>query len=69
MLATDNDAPLAGRDTTSPYYYGDVEVRSAEEVSLRTKSLSSHQFPTYVGAILSADRSVVYWVNETRPLP
>jgi hypothetical protein len=45
-----------------------IESRTDNEITFAAGEAAEH-VPLYLGAILSADRSTVYWVNNTRPLP
>lgn len=69
VWAISNDAPLAYRDTQETAQTFDVVVNSDNELTCIPRAVYVHTVPVYVGAILSADRSEVLWVNETRPLP
>lgn len=68
VASSDNDNPLQERYSTSPYYALPITVIDdnhlvAEGVIVRYSS------PRYAGAILSADREGIFYVNDTRPLP
>lgn len=69
ILADDNDNPLGYRYTTSAFNLFDVNVVNDNFTRLVVRGSSSHQLPTYLGAILSSDRSRIYWINDTKPLP
>lgn len=69
VVASNNNAQLYRRYTTNEFYYGVIGPHSDTEIRSAPAGYSSHNFPSYVGAILSADRSIVYWVNYSRPLP
>lgn len=69
VWAISNDAPLAYRDSQEIVQTFDVVVNSDNKLTCIPRAVYTHTVPLYVGAILSADRSEVLWVNETRPLP
>ena len=56
--------------TTDPYEYYDLEVVDAATIRA-TPAISPMQHVSnwYLGAITNADGSVVYWENDTKPLP
>lgn len=65
---TSNDEPLQYRDATSRRVLMTISARSGSEVTF-TAGISTDHGIGSIGAILSADRSLVYWMNNTRPLP
>lgn len=69
VLASNNDLPLENRDVPQAILLFDIVSRTDTEMLMRQRTTISHGVDNYLGAILSADRQTVYWVNETRPLP
>lgn len=69
LYARLNNAPLEYINTTDPEAIMDIEVRTDTTISVRPRLVSSHTINNYLGAIVSADRQTVYWVNDTEPLP
>jgi hypothetical protein len=69
VMSNKNEDPLYLRDTTDVSYLYNISQRSENEITMTTRAPYAHQLPFYLGAILSADRSTVYWMNESRPLP
>lgn len=69
VLARDNDAPLAEKDATTPSWLFDITSKTDTMMVLAPREGGYHSFASYLGAVVSPDRSVVYWENKTRPLP
>lgn len=69
IFAYDNDSPLVYQDTTNPALLYEIVSRTNNEMRLRCLAPNDAHGNNYLGAILSADRSVVYWENNTRPVP
>lgn len=69
IAAYKNDNPLAGIDATSPLRLFHITEKSETSLMLVNDDGGSHAQDCYLGAIVSADRRVIYWVNEFRPLP
>lgn len=63
-----NDTPLMYRQTEAAALIASVVERGDGYIRF-ANNLSSGRGACYLGAILSADRQTVYWVNNTRPLP
>lgn len=63
-----NDDPLKYRYQTLDLRTGTIKEKT--DTTLKISSNEIHGIiQIYLGAIVSADRSEVYWVNDTRPLP
>lgn len=70
-------AVMSNRNENPTRYVGevsnpnDVPISSIEGNVVVFEQPSSHQHnsPCYLGCIITADRSQVLWVNNTRPLP
>lgn len=69
IYANDNNDPLAFSDASVPSQVFDISVMDDEHMSLIPREVTSHNRPNYLGAIVSADRTEVLWLNDTRPLP
>lgn len=69
ILAVDNDDPLGYRESTSESYLFDISEISDDLLTLTARQVGGHAFASYLGAIVSADRQTVYWVNDSKPLP
>ena len=69
-LAVSNDDPLAYRYETGEFSYRLFEVSEKTNNRLVMTPVvdTPHAVPSYLGCIVSQDRTVVYWVNETHPL-
>lgn len=70
VLSTDNENPLMHqKDATN---YATIVQMSGRKLSMMTEPITSGSVankPIYLGAIVSADRNIVYWVNNTSPIP
>lgn len=69
VLAYDNDNPLEMRDTQLASQLFDIVEKTDTQVRFVARTLTNHPRSSYFGGIVSADRSVVYWENNTKPLP
>lgn len=69
ILASNNTNPLQNRNTQQIGALLHVVSRESDVLVLEQEGEHIHNSPTYLGAILSADRSIVYWVNDTKPIP
>lgn len=69
ILARFNDNPLGLLEDTQSYVALDITSLSPDSMVLEHPEVHTMSFATYLGAIVSADRSIVYWVNNTKPLP
>ena len=63
-----NDRPLEYRDTIAPQAIMEIVERSDTRIVVRSGTEVIHA-QSSIGALVSSDRSVVYWVNDTNPLP
>ena len=45
-----------------------IEERTEKQIIFAANVPDIHG-QAYIGCILSEDRSIVYWVNDTKPLP
>lgn len=69
ILATNNDNPLEYKDQVFEGWLFKLDERTKNTMVLSQVRPGPHDFPSYLGAILSPDRTEVYWVNNSRPLP
>lgn len=69
VLSYVNEAPLMYKDDESTIHLYHVEERAENIIVLKQDAVSSPARASFLGAIVSADRQTVYWVNETNPLP
>lgn len=69
ILAAANDDPLHYRNTSTNIYLFDLVQKSNTHMRFRLRE--AHTFPSgrFLGGIVSSDRSEVYWVNDTAPIP
>lgn len=63
-----NNNPLASRYSEGPNVVMQMVERTQTRVRFTAQNATAHA-ACYIGAILSADRETIYWVNETNPLP
>ena len=65
-IMSDNKVePLKLIDSTNPRFLYSVNVRTDTRLELMPMQSATHNAPVYLGGIVSNDRSVVYYVNET----
>lgn len=69
VWAIDNNNPLAYRNTTENVQTFHIEVIDDNTLVCIPDAQYTHSVAVYIGAILTADRSEVLWVNNTQPLP
>lgn len=69
VLSGLNRAPEAQRYSTSTSWTASVLVQDGSHLMVTQDAAHPHTTPVYLGAIVSNDRSVVYWVNNSQPLP
>ena len=69
LFATDVNAPLDyGKYDGDKFLFSIIE-KTDTMMRLQARQPSTHGSDNFLGGILSADKSQVYWVNNTRPLP
>lgn len=68
ILSNHNEDPLEGRYWMNDNAYCSVVSKSENEIKLAAERSSSHE-ELYLGAIVSKDRTIVYWQNDSAPLP
>lgn len=69
VMSTNNDNPLMLRDNHGVNNNYRIVSKTREELVMEQIQMGTHDTPNYLGGILSEDRTTVYWVNETKPLP
>lgn len=63
-----NVTPLANLDSDDPNVIMTIESRTPTEIVFAAAEAVQHN-AAYIGGIVSNDRQVVYWVNDSQPLP
>lgn len=66
---SDNGNPSYYRYDNSAVNVMNVIERSNNRIVMRAAESSPHGRITSIGMLLSNDRSTVYWINDTRPIP
>lgn len=69
IYATSNDDPLAKRYSMNNNDLFDIVNKSDTTMRVEARVQQSHSSNNFLGALVSQDREIVYWVNNTRPLP
>ena len=69
IIAIRNENPLEYLHTLDHWASMAIEAKEDDSISFRFSEAFSFANPLYIGAIVSADRSQIYWVNNTEPLP
>lgn len=69
ILADRNTAPTEYKDSTLSAWSANLTIISPFEMEVTQAQAHTHSANFYLGAIVSADRQTIYWVNETQPLP
>ena len=69
VFSDDNNLPLKYRGTSDARNLFDLLEYSSNSMTFHPRISVAHQSNNYLGAIVSQDWSVVYWMNNTRPLP
>lgn len=64
-----NDNPLQYRYDREPYRVYTITEQSAESLTLVPQEVVTLGADVYLSAIVSPDGEIVYWQNDTRPLP
>lgn len=68
VFSDENWAPLKYKDTTNRDFLFDIFVEGSSDLVAVPKTQHTVEYSGYLGAIVSSDRSVVYWVNNTHPV-
>ena len=69
VLASENDTPLENRYSNVDMNLYNILEKSNNSIRLSAREAAGHAKDCYLGAIVSSDRSIVYWTNTSRPLP
>lgn len=69
LYASENDNPLGYLNATREDLIFRVDEKSNNRMILKSRSPLSHRVASYLGCIVSADRSQIIWENNTQPLP
>ena len=69
ILAIDNANPLQFIDNMSRNLTFDIVSKDDVSMRLVQQQTAAHSVPSYLGAIVSSDRTKVYWTNTSAPLP
>lgn len=69
VMSTDNDNPTMNVGNITAVNSGVYTALNNGSAQVRQDVSHTINSPAYLGAIVSADGSVIYWVNNTRPLP
>lgn len=69
LIAYTNNNPMEYLTDTDPIHLYDIEVLNSNEIRATHRVPNKPGRRSFLGAIVSADREVVYWVNDTNPLP
>jgi hypothetical protein len=64
-----NDNPLVVQHTTVPSTLMTIVSRTDTHMIVAASDMARHNNKLYLGALLSKDRRVIYWVNTSKPLP
>lgn len=64
-----NADPLVYRNSDLTYNRSVIVGKTDNTMTLQYPETHQATVARYLGAIVSADRETVYWVNDTRPLP
>lgn len=70
LISYNNDEPLTYLNDTNNTHLFNIEVVSDNELIASWRGTSAElPVASYLGAIVSNDRTEVLWVNNTSPLP
>lgn len=69
IRATSNDNPLEFINSGSLSLYDITEKSDTRIVLARQGGVGPIGSRGYLGAIVSNDRNIIYWVNDSQPLP
>ena len=69
IYANDNVNPLLFRYSTSNDVVYAITERTDNFIKLQAIEPSESHGNNYLGAIVSKDRSIVYWTNTSKPIP
>lgn len=69
LYSSSNTIPLMYKDSTAEGAMYRINVIDDSHLTATAVSPQTSHGNNYLGGIVSADRSTVYWVNDTQPLP
>ena len=69
LYASSNESPLAFRDATNVRFLYRIASKTDNSVYLESYDPTLTHAANYLGAIVSADRQTIYWVNDSQPIP
>ena len=69
VYSSDNDNPLQHRYDRESYRVFDITSRSDTNLVLTAREATTVIAAVYLGAIVSPNGNVVYWTNNSKPLP
>lgn len=69
IFASDNNNPLQYIDTDVNEWLFELSIIDDTQLTATCIHPNIHTGSNYLGAIVSADRQTVYWINNTNPLP
>ena len=69
ILSDDNDNPLKYANVSANDYRMIIHDKTATSMRMEQFFGTLNLGPSYLGAILTPDRTEVIWVNDTKPLP
>lgn len=69
LYSNQNNNPLVYRQSLSPDTLYVIENKTNTTIEFVSMEPLETHGANYLGAIVSADRQTIYWINETMPLP
>ena len=69
IMSYDNSDPLFLKDTDIAAYICTVEEKTDGRIFFTADGIHQYSLQGYLGCIVSNDRQVVYWVNDSKPMP
>lgn len=69
ILADNNNLPLANINENHDNWLFDIVSKENTSMRLTQRIEAAHGRSTYLGGIVSRNRSIIYWVNDSKPLP
>lgn len=68
-MAIANDDPTALINSTDQTHIYSIISKQDMEMTLKQSQQGTHGANTFIGCIVSVDRQIIYWINDTNPLP
>lgn len=69
LYANDNDKPLLFRYSLADNTIYKISRKTNKLISFQAVAPSTTHGDNYLGAIVSEDRNIIYWINNTKPIP